>query len=49
MEEISRKLNMSESRISQLHTDILPRLKNKIERNPNFFQEELEKHIKNKK
>jgi RNA polymerase sigma factor FliA len=37
MEEISKKLKISESRVSQLHSDILPRLKNKIERNPVFF------------
>jgi RNA polymerase sigma factor for flagellar operon FliA len=38
MEEVSEKLNMSESRISQLHSNIIPRLKNKIERNPIFFE-----------
>ncbi len=38
MEEISEKLDISESRISQLHSNIIPRLKNKIERNPIFFE-----------
>lgn len=41
MEEIAKKLNMSESRISQLHSDVIPRLKNKIERNPIFFGEKV--------
>lgn len=41
MEEIAKKLDMSESRISQLHSDVLPRLKNKIERNPTFFGEKV--------
>ncbi len=45
MEEIGDKINMSESRISQIHTDILPRLKNKIKRNPIFFKENIEKYI----
>jgi RNA polymerase sigma factor FliA len=42
MGEIGDKLNTSESRISQLHSDILIRLKNKIKRNPSFF----EKYVK---
>jgi len=41
MGDIAKKLNMSESRISQIHTEILPRLKDKIKRNPNFFKEYL--------
>lgn len=41
MEEIAKKLNMSESRISQLHSNIIPRLRNKIERNPIFFGEKV--------
>jgi RNA polymerase sigma factor for flagellar operon FliA len=38
MEEISEKLDISESRVSQLHSNVIPRLKNKIERNPVFFE-----------
>ena len=45
MEEIARRLDMSESRISQIHTDVLPRLRNKIERNPNFFSNDIEEVI----
>ena len=41
MEDIAKKLKMSESRVSQLHSDIIPRLKNKIERNPLFFGEKI--------
>lgn len=44
MEEISVKLNMSESRVSQLHSNILPRLKSKIKRNPGFFSEDIESY-----
>ncbi|MHA1469083.1 MAG: sigma-70 family RNA polymerase sigma factor [Candidatus Asgardarchaeia archaeon] len=45
MEDIARKLNMSESRISQLHTAILPRLRDKIERNPVFFGKDISGYI----
>lgn len=45
MENIANKIGMSESRVSQIHTDILPRLRNKIERNPEFFKEEISKYI----
>ena len=45
MEDIAKKLNMSESRISQLHTAILPRLKDKIERNPVFFGIDISEYI----
>ena len=38
MEEISEKLGISESRVSQLHSNVIPRLKNKIKRNPIFFE-----------
>jgi len=41
MEEIARKLEMSESRVSQLHSNVMPRLRNKIERNPVFFGKEV--------
>ncbi len=46
MGEIGRKINTSESRISQIHMDILKRLKNKIERNPEFFGDNVENFIK---
>lgn len=46
MEQIGEKVNMSESRVSQIHTNILPRLRSKIERNPTFFKEDIEKYIK---
>jgi len=41
MEEIAQKLCISESRVSQLHSDVIPRLKNKIKRNPIFFEKEV--------
>ena len=41
MEEIANRLEMSESRVSQLHSNVMPRLKNKIERNPVFFGEKV--------
>ena len=46
MGEIGEKINSSESRISQIHMDILERLKNKIERNPDFFSDNIEGMIK---
>ena len=46
MGEIGRKINSSESRISQIHMDIIDRLKNKIERNPEFFGDNIEDMIK---
>lgn len=42
MDNISKKLNMSESRISQLHQKSLKKMKDKIERNPNYFNEFLQ-------
>jgi RNA polymerase sigma factor for flagellar operon FliA len=34
---IADKLNLSESRISQIHANLLPKLKDKVLRNPNYF------------
>lgn len=39
MDKVSKKINLSESRISQMHKSILPRLKDKINRNPEYFEE----------
>jgi RNA polymerase sigma factor for flagellar operon FliA len=46
MGEIGKIINTSESRISQIHMDIIKRLKNKIERNPEFFGDNIEEMIK---
>ena len=46
MDKIAEKLKMSESRISQIHKDLLPRMKEKIERNPNYFSDHVEELIK---
>jgi RNA polymerase sigma factor for flagellar operon FliA len=46
MGEIGKKINSSESRISQIHMDILERLRSKIERNPEFFGDDIENMIK---
>jgi len=46
MGEIGRKFKTSESRISQLHMEILKRLKSKIERNPEFFGGNIEEIIR---
>jgi RNA polymerase sigma factor for flagellar operon FliA len=43
MDKIAEKLKISESRVSQIHKKLLPRMKDKIERNPNYFS----KHIGN--
>jgi len=47
MEEIGEKIGSSESRISQIHRDILIRLKDKIKRNPDFFGDNIEEYIRN--
>lgn len=39
MEKIAKNINRSESRVSQLHKQILGKMKEKISRNPEFFQE----------
>ncbi len=41
MDKISERLKLSESRISQIHKDILPRLQSKIKRNPKYFGEDI--------
>jgi len=45
MDGISKKLNLSESRVSQIHKDVLPRLQDKILRNPKYFGEDICKVI----
>ncbi len=39
MKEISEMVGLSESRVSQMHSTILKRLKNKADRNPVFFSD----------
>jgi RNA polymerase sigma factor for flagellar operon FliA len=39
MKEISQVVNLSESRVSQMHADILDRLRQKAERNPEYFSD----------
>ena len=46
MGEIGRKIKTSESRISQIHMDIIERLRNKIKRNPEFFGDNVEDIIR---
>lgn len=46
MDRIADKLKISESRVSQIHKDVLPRMKKKIERNPKYFSEHVEELIK---
>jgi len=41
MKEISDKLKVSESRISQVHHDVLKRLKTRVEVNPNYFSADI--------
>jgi len=45
MDRIAEKLKISESRVSQIHKDLLPRMKDKVERNPNYFSEHIEGFI----
>lgn len=41
MREIAAKLNISESKVSQLHQTMLDRLKKKIKTNPEYFGEDI--------
>ena len=41
MDKIAEKLDMSESRVSQIHKGLLPRLKDKILRNPRYFGDDI--------
>jgi RNA polymerase sigma factor for flagellar operon FliA len=45
MKQISKNLCISESRVSQIHKMVLPRLKDKIKRNPNYFKKDIYKFI----
>ena len=47
MGEIGEKIKTSESRISQIHMNIIERLRNRIERNPEFFGDNIEELIRN--
>ena len=46
MDKIAEKLKISESRVSQIHKNLLPRMKQKIERNPDYFSDQIEEMIK---
>ncbi len=48
MEIIAKNLNMSESRISQIHKILLVRLKDKIFRNPEYFKEVINRFSEKK-
>lgn len=45
MDIVAQKVNLSESRVSQIHTNLLPRLRDKIERNPNYFSKDISSFI----
>jgi len=45
MERVAKAINRSESRVSQLHKKILPRLKDKIDRNPEYFSEDVASYM----
>lgn len=47
MREIASKLEISESKVSQLHQTMLDRLKKKIETNPEYFGEDIFSTINN--
>lgn len=38
MDQVAKKISLSESRVSQMHKNILHRLKEKIKKNPEYFQ-----------
>ena len=41
MDQVARRIGLSESRVSQMHKKILQRLKNRILRNPDYFDAEV--------
>jgi RNA polymerase sigma factor for flagellar operon FliA len=41
MDSISKSVNLSESRVSQIHKKILKKLKKRIERNPDYFNKDI--------
>jgi RNA polymerase sigma factor FliA len=45
MDKIACALNLSESRVSQIHKEVLPRIQDKIRRNPKYFSEDVYKLI----
>ena len=45
MENIAQVVGLSESRISQVYKDIAERLRDKIRRNPNYFDDDIYKVI----
>jgi len=49
MYDISNIFHLSESRVSQMHKKALPKLKKKIEKNPNYFGEDILNFIKQNK
>lgn len=41
MDRVAQQIGLSESRVSQMHKKILARLKDKIQRNPDYFDDEV--------
>ena len=41
MDKVAKSIHLSESRVSQMHKDIIERLKSKISRNPSYFSEDI--------
>ena len=47
MENIAKKTELSESRVSQIHKSLLFRLKDKIKRNPKYFGKDIYEYVEN--
>ena len=47
MDKIASALDLSESRVSQIHKDVIPRLRDKIRRNPRYFTKDVFSLISN--
>jgi RNA polymerase sigma factor for flagellar operon FliA len=45
MDKVAKSIGLSESRVSQMHKDIIERLRSKISRNPSYFAEDVELFI----
>jgi len=47
MDKVAKAIGLSESRVSQIHKNVIKRLKDKICRNPDFFNEDICSYIDN--
>jgi|TARA_Y100000310_G_scaffold276053_1_gene292947 RNA polymerase sigma factor for flagellar operon FliA len=47
MDKVAKQVGLSESRVSQMHKQILPRLRERVERNPEYFGKDIHSYVCN--